>query len=122
VTRARQSLSAGEFAGLVAEEGGFDEGADGGLFVGVELVEGGEVVFEVLGESFVVVGEGVDAGGEGVGDAACDVEGGLAGAGFVAAELGDVDADGVGECLLGEAALVACAGEVVGEGHELEHR
>jgi hypothetical protein len=42
--------SAGEFAGLVAEEGGFDEGADDVLFVGVELVEGGEVVFEVGGE------------------------------------------------------------------------
>lgn len=28
---------------MVAEEGGFDEGADDLLFVGVELVEGGEV-------------------------------------------------------------------------------
>ena len=63
------ATSAGEFAGLVAEEGGFDEGADGCLFVGVELVEGGEVVFEVGGERFVVVGEGVDACGEVVGEA-----------------------------------------------------
>lgn len=62
--------SASEFAGLVAEEGGFDEGADDGLFVGVELVEGGEVVAEVGGELIVVVGEGVDACGEVVGDAA----------------------------------------------------
>jgi hypothetical protein len=28
---------------LVAEEGSFDEGADGGLFVGVEVVDGFEV-------------------------------------------------------------------------------
>ena len=41
----------------MAEEGGFDEGADDVLFVGVELVEGGEVVFEVGGELIVVVGE-----------------------------------------------------------------
>lgn len=44
--RTSRPRSAGEFAGLVAEEGGFDEGADDVLFVGVELVEGGEVVFE----------------------------------------------------------------------------
>jgi hypothetical protein len=62
---------------LVSEEGGFDEGADGCLFVGVELVEGGEVVLEVGWERFVVVGEGVDACGEVVGDALEGVEGGL---------------------------------------------
>jgi hypothetical protein len=28
---------------LVSQEGAFDEGADAGAFVGVELVEGGEV-------------------------------------------------------------------------------
>ena len=39
----------GEAAGLVAQEHGFDEGGDGGFFVGVEAAEGfeaeGEVVF-----------------------------------------------------------------------------
>ena len=61
----------------MSEECGFDEGADGVLFVGVELVEGGEVVAEVGGELIVVVGEGVDACGEVVGDALEGVEGGL---------------------------------------------
>ena len=94
----------------MAEEGGFDEGADHGLFVGVELVDGFEVVAgglwgrslsSLARESMLVV--------EVVGDAAQDVEGGLAGAGFVAAELGDVDAGGVGEGLLGESAwLCGC--------------
>jgi len=41
----------GEAAGLVAEEGAFDEGADGGLFVWGELVEG----FEVQAQARVVV-------------------------------------------------------------------
>jgi len=39
----------GEFACLVSEEGAFDEGADGGLFVGVELGDGFEVVAEFSG-------------------------------------------------------------------------
>lgn len=45
------------------------------------------------------------------------LEGGLVGAGFIAAQLGDVDADGVGEGLLGHAALFADRGEAVGEVH-----
>ncbi len=61
----------------MAQECGFDEGAECVLFVGVELVDGFEVVAEVCGESFVIVGEGVD-GCQGGGDAAQDVEGGLA--------------------------------------------
>jgi hypothetical protein len=44
----------------------------------------------------------------------------LVGAGFVAADLGDVDADGVGEGLLGESALLADGGEAVGEVHVSE--
>jgi hypothetical protein len=37
-------LSAGgEASCLVPQEGSFDEGADGGLFVGVEVVDGFEV-------------------------------------------------------------------------------
>jgi hypothetical protein len=109
-------------SGVVAEECAFDDVADGGLFVGVELGDGCEVVAEVWGESVVVVCEGVDACGEGGGEASEDVEGGLAGAGFVAAELGDVDAGGVGEGLLGEASGLAGGGEVLGECHEVEHR
>ena len=53
-----------EFAGLVSEEDGFDEFADDGLFVGVELVDGFEVVFEVVGGlAFVGVEREVVGGG-----------------------------------------------------------
>lgn len=86
----------------MSDEGGFDEGLDGVLFVGVELVVGFGVASEVLGEIIVVVGEGVDACCECGGGAVDDVEGGLAGSGFVASELGDVDACGVCEGLLGQ--------------------
>lgn len=42
----------------MARQGGFDEGADGVMFVGVDLVDGFEVVGEVVGDgSLVVVGE-----------------------------------------------------------------
>jgi len=74
-----RSSSAGDFAGLVADEGGFDEGFDDGLFIYVELVDGFEVSAGVLGEIIVVAGEGVDAHRQGRGDAVEDVEGGLAG-------------------------------------------
>lgn len=48
----------GESACLVSEEGSFDEGADGGLFVGVEVVDGFEVEAESgVGGSAFVVGE-----------------------------------------------------------------
>ena len=36
-------VAAGDFADFVAQECAFDEGADGGAFVVVELVERGEV-------------------------------------------------------------------------------
>jgi hypothetical protein len=107
----------GEFAGLVAEEGAFDEGADGVAFVGVELVDGFEVVAEVVGDGafFWVEEEHICADGEFGGEASEDVEGGLAGAGFVAAELADVDVDAVGEGGLGESAFASEGGEAVGE-------
>jgi hypothetical protein len=83
--------------------------ADGGEFVGVELVEGFEVEAQVGvgGAAFVgVEDERVCAGVESKGELAEHVEGGLVGAGFVAADVGDVDAAGVGEGLLGEALLL----------------
>ena len=43
------------------------------------------------------------------------MEGGLAVAGFVAADLGDVDAAAVGEDLWGEGAVLAEGDEAVGE-------
>lgn len=104
----------------MAQEGAFDEGADAGAFVGVELVERGQVESEglVLGAAFLgVEDEFVGGDGERDGQRAEDVEGGLVGAGFVAAQLGDVDTDGVGEGLLGHAALFAYRGEAVGEVH-----
>ena len=112
----------GEFAGLVAQEGAFDEGADGVAFVGVELVDGFEVVAEVVGDGafFWVEEEHICADGEFGGEASEDVEGGLAGAGFIAAELADVDADAVGEGGLGESAFAAQGGEALGEVHGVE--
>lgn len=57
-----------------------------------------------VGVAFVgVEDEHICADGEFGGEAAQDVEGGLAGAGFVASELGDVDADAFGEGGLDEA-------------------
>ena len=107
---------------MVAEEGAFDEGADGVAFVGVELVDGFEVVAEVVGDGafFWVEEEHICADGQFGGEAAQDVEGGLAGAGFIAAELADVDADAIGESGLGESAFAAQGGEALGEVHGVE--
>ena len=104
----------------MAEEGAFDESADGVEFVGVELVEGFEVEAEVGvgGAAFVVVeDERVCAGVESKGELAEHVEGGLVGARFVAADVGDVDAARVGKSLLGEASLFAEDGEAFCEVH-----
>ena len=64
---------------MVSEEGAFDEGADGGLFVGVELGDGFEVVAEFggdVGVAFVgVEDEHICADGEFGGEAAQDVGG-----------------------------------------------
>lgn len=111
------SAGAGEAAGFVAQEDGFDEGADGVFLVVVEAVEGFEVQGEVLvGAAVVLVEqERVCAGVQRECEVAQDVEGGLAGAGFVASDLGDVDAAAVGQGLLGQALLFACRGEAVGE-------
>ena len=59
------------------------------LFFGGELVEGVEVGFEACGwlAFFGVEEEHICADGEVGGEASEDVEGGLAGAGFIAAEL-----------------------------------
>ena len=77
---------------MVAEGGAFDEGADGLLFFGVEVLDAFDVVGDGLGcLSFVgLKEERICAGVERECEAAEDVEGGLAGAGFIAAELGDV--------------------------------
>lgn len=103
----------------MAEEGAFEEGADGLAFVGVELVDGFEVVGEVVGGGafFGVEEEHICADGQLGGEASEDVEGGLAGASFVAAELGDVDADAFGEGGLGEAAFASEGGEALSEVH-----
>ena len=80
------------------------------LFVGVEAVEGFEFESEAGGcwaAVVVIEEERVGAGVEGEGECAQDVEGGLAGVGFIAAELADVDADAVGEGGLGESAFAS---------------
>lgn len=98
-------MAAEGLAGVVAQECAFDEGGDVFLFVGGELVDGFELEPErlALGSSFVFVEEErVSADVEGERQCTEDVEGGLAAAGFVAADLGDVGAGAVGELLLGE--------------------
>lgn len=88
---------------MVAQERAFDEGGDVFLFFGGELVDGFELEPQgwVLGAAFVVVEEErVSADVEGERQGAEDVEGGLTGAGFVAADLGDVGAGALGELLL----------------------
>ena len=95
------------------------------LFVGVEAVEGFEFESEAGGcwaAVVVIEEERVGAGVEGEGECAQDVEGGLAGAGFVAADLGDVDGGPVGEHLLGDPGCLALSGQACGEvgvGHRL---
>lgn len=103
----------------MAQECAFDEGADGVLFVFVELVDGFEVEGEVGIGASVVVGEDERIGADGEGDceSSDDVEGGLGVAGFVASYLGDVDFDGLGERGLGELAFFAELGEAFGEVH-----
>nr|WP_019145984.1 hypothetical protein [Aeromicrobium massiliense] len=72
---------------------------------GGELVDGFELEPQggVLGAAFVVVvEERVSADAERERKCAEDVKGGLAGAGLVATDLGDVGAGAFGELLLGE--------------------
>lgn len=76
-------------------------GAANPVTMDAALVDGFEVAAEVLGEIIVVVGEGVDACCQRGCGAADDVEGGLAGSGFISTQLRDVDAGGASECLLG---------------------
>ena len=79
--------------------------ADGCVVVGDEVGEGFEAELPHVvggGARFVVEDEFVGGGVEGEGEAADDVEGGLGFALLVAADLGDVEFDVVGELLLGE--------------------
>lgn len=64
----------------MAQEHGLDEGADNGLLVGVEVLDGFEVEGEVVGgAAFVgVEDELISADGERDCESADDVEGGLA--------------------------------------------
>lgn len=73
--------SAGEFAGLVADEDAVDDGADGVLFVGVEVGDGLDAELPVVGGVFVgIEDELIGVGVEREGESADDVEGGLRGA------------------------------------------
>lgn len=119
------SVGGGPAAGVVFEQDGFDDVFDGGLFVLVELAGGVEGEAEVVvGSAFVGVEDELVGGDvQGGGESADGVEGGLAGAGFVASDLGDVELDGFGELELGESAGFAEGGEAFGEVHrECEHR
>ena len=71
-----------------------------------------------MGVAFVGVEEERVCGGvERECELAEGIEGGLVGAGFVAADVADVEPGAFGEGGLGEAVFVAEGGEAVGEGH-----
>jgi hypothetical protein len=106
----------------LAEDDGFEEGF-GELFAFAVEVGGG---FELEAEFFVGLRSWLSKTSESVVTAKArarlrSTSSGVrrGGAGFVAADLGDVDADAVREGLLGEAALVACGCESFGEAHEV---
>lgn len=93
----------------MTEESTFDQGANAGSLVGIELVKRGEMKTQglVLGAAFVGIEEElVGADRQSDCDALEGVEAGLGFAGFVAAQEGDVDVGSVGERLLGEALLL----------------
>ena len=103
---------------MVPQEGAFDEGGDVFLLFGGELLDGFELEPQrlALGAAFVVVEEErVSADVERQRQGSEDVEGGLAGAGFVAADLGDVGARACGELLLGKGLGLAGRDEAGGE-------
>ena len=108
----------------MSQEGAFDEGADGVAFVGVELVDGFDVVAEVVGDGafFWVEEEHICADGEFGGKVSEDVEGGLAGAGFIAADVGDVEAGELGEGVLGEAGVFAGGDATMGRSSRVRRR
>ena len=90
-----------------------------GVEAGAGCFEG---VFEVV-VGFAFVGfeeELVCAGVEREREVAEGVDGGLVGAGFVAADVGDVEACEVGEGVLGEAGVFAGGDEAGGEGGGVE--
>ena len=84
----------------MADEDAFDDGADGVLFVGVEVLDGFEAELPVVGGgAFVgVEDELIGAGVERECESSDDVEGGLCWALFVSADLGDVDVDAFAPC------------------------
>ena len=94
-----------------------------GSAFGVEAGAGGfEGVFEIV-VGFAFVGfeeELVFAGVERECEVAEGVDGGLVGAGFVAADVGDVEAGGVGEGVSGEACVFAGGDESFGEAGGVE--
>nr|WP_255427709.1 hypothetical protein [Yimella sp. cx-51] len=111
------SLAAEGLSGVVAQEGAFDEGGEVFLLVGGELVDGFELEPQrlALGSSFVFVEEErVSADVERDRQCTEDVEGGLAAAGFVTMDLGDMGTGAVGELLL--AAAARCRSRSVEEG------
>lgn len=104
---------------MVAEEEPFEDRLDVGAFVGFEPGDGFEREGKlVVGAAFACVEyEAVGADVEGEGEVAEHVEGGRGGAGFVAADLGDVDSNAFGEGVLGEFSVPAGGGESFGEAH-----
>lgn len=108
-------------AGVVLVADSFDDGEHGGSFFGRhagDVVEGSPQLPFAGTPLFFSEHEPVEADAEDDGEVGEDVEGRCAGAGFVATFLADVDANVVGEGLLGQASLFAGFDDTAGEvGH-----
>jgi hypothetical protein len=107
-------------SGVVAGDERVEDFADRGALGVVEERGGfeGETECLVVGEAGVVAeDEGVSGAREGDGQSPQCGEGWFGSAGFVLAQLGDVDAGALGQRHLGEVAGPAQAGKRLGEGH-----
>jgi hypothetical protein len=110
-------------SGVVAGDEGVEDLADGGPLGVVEEGSGfeGETQCLVLGETGVVAeDEGVGRARQGDGQSPQGGEGWLGAAGFVLAQLGDVDTGAQGQRHLGEVPGSTEPGEGLGEGHGQE--
>lgn len=90
-----------------------------GALLGIELADSLELELEGFVRAPVGVSKDqlIQAHAEGERDFAERIERGLRGAGLVALDLGEVQAEGIGQVLLGPAALFAPGAEAVAEVH-----
>ena len=107
----------------MAKKGTLDQGSDGRLLVGVELVDRlkpQSQAWVLRAPFFGLEKKRVCAGGQRECEVSQYIEGGLTRACFVAPDVGDVDADALSEGDLSEAAILAEGDESGGEVHGVD--